>query len=178
MVAPTIPRVNQPKLIQKISSTLDFKGFLDNCFKQYGDIYFSKSFGNSEFLTVSHPEDLKVLFSSTHKVMEAPAAANRMFEPQLGENSVIIQDGERHQKQRKLMMPPLHGEGMLAYGKQICELTEQTVSAIKPGQSFIGRHLTEEITMKIILRVVFGIDEGQRFDELKTLMSAWQVRLV
>ncbi len=174
MVIQTIPKVKTPEIIQKLHVSLDFKGFLDNCFSQYGDTYFSQSFGNQEILTVSHPEDLKVLFNSTDRVMKAPGAANKLFEPQLGENSVILQDGERHQKQRKLMMPPLHGEGMLAYGEQICELAEQTICALKPGQSFMGRHLTEAITMKIILRVVFGINEGQRFDQLQDLMSTWQ----
>lgn len=168
-----LPKVDQPKIIQQLQSALDFQGYLDKCFEQYGDLYLNQ-FGPAEVLTVSHPEDLKILFNPNHRVMDAPGAANQMFSPQLGDKSLILQDGERHQRQRKVIRPPLFSEGMLAYGQQICDLTKQVMETLTPGQSFTARHLAEEITMKIILRVVFGIDEGERFNEIQALMTTWQ----
>lgn len=135
--------------------------------------FFTNSFGNLETLVVSHPQDLQELFNPTNKILDAPGVANEIFKPQLGENSLIVQDGERHQKQRKLIMPPFHGEQMLNYGQQICEITQQVIQHLKPGETFIARHLSENITMRIILKVVFGIDEGLRFEKLKNLMTTW-----
>ena len=168
-----IDKVKAPKAIQQVQFTLNPLEFLDHCAQNYGDLFFNNSFGNLETLVVSHPQDLQDLFNPKNKVLDAPGAANEIFKSQLGENSLIVQDGERHQRQRKLMMPPFHGERMLSYGKQICEITRQAVNHLKPNKTFITRHLSEDITMKIILKVVFGVDEGLRFEKLKNLMTTW-----
>ncbi|MDF5711996.1 MAG: cytochrome P450 [Nostoc sp. S4] len=168
-----IEKLKTPKFLQQIESTLKPLDFLERCAKNYGELFFTNSFGNLETLVVSHPLDLQELFNPTKKILDAPGTANEIFKPQLGENSLIIQDGERHQKQRKLIMPPFHGDKMLNYGQQICEITQQAMERLKPGETFIARHLSEDITMTIILKVVFGIDEGLRFEKLKNLMATW-----
>jgi cytochrome P450 family 110 len=173
MTVKQIEKLKSPKFIQQIQSTLKPMEFLDRCAKNYGELFFTNSFGNLETLVVSHPQDLQELFNPTNKILDAPGAANEIFKPQLGENSLIVQDGERHQRQRKLMTPPFHGEQMLSYGQQICEITKQITQQLKPGEIFMARHLIEDITMTIILKVVFGIDEGLRFEKLKNLMTTW-----
>ncbi|MGL5874002.1 MAG: cytochrome P450 [Xenococcaceae cyanobacterium] len=174
MTIKQISKLKTPKFIQQMQFTLKPLEFLDNCAKNYGELFFTRSFGNLETLVVSHPQDLQELFNPTNKILDAPGAANEIFKPQLGDNSLIVQDGERHQKQRKLMTPPFHGERMFDYGEQICEITQQVTQNLKRGETFIARHLSEDITMQIILKVVFGIDEGLRFEKLKNLMTTWQ----
>ena len=173
MTIKQIDKLKTPKLIQQIQSTLNPLEFLEHCAQNYGELFFTNSFGNLETLVVSHPQDLQELFNPKNKILDAPGAANEIFKPQLGENSLIVQDGERHQKQRKLMMPPFHGERMLNYGQQICEITQQVTQHLKPGETFIARHLSEEITMKIILKIVFGMEEGFKLEKLKNLMTTW-----
>ncbi|WGV25063.1 cytochrome P450 [Halotia branconii] len=173
MTIKQIEKLKTPKFIQQIESTLKPLEFLERCAKNYGELFFTNSFGSLETLVVSHPQDLQKLFNPTNKILNAPGAANEIFKPQLGENSLIVQDGERHQKQRKLIMPPFHGEQMVNYGQQICEITQQVIQHLNPGETFIARHLSEEITMTIILKVVFGIDEGLKFEKLKNLMTTW-----
>lgn len=169
-----IEKVKNPKFLQQIETIFYPLEFLERCAKQYGDIFLTNSFGNLETLIVSHPQDLQELFNPTNKILDAPGTANEMFKPQLGENSLIIQDGERHQKQRKLIMPPFHGEQMVNYGQQICAITQQMIEHLKPGETFIARHLSEEITMAIILKIVFGIEEKLRYEKLKDLITSWQ----
>ncbi|MDZ4877262.1 MAG: hypothetical protein CLLPBCKN_006697 [Chroococcidiopsis cubana SAG 39.79] len=127
MTVKQIEKLKTPKFIQQIESTLKPMEFLARCAKNYGELFFTNSFGDLETLVVSHPQDLQELFNPTNKILDAPGAANEIFKPQLGENSLIVQDGERHQRQRKLMMPPFHGEQMLNYGQQICEITQQAI---------------------------------------------------
>lgn len=78
--------------------------------------FFTNSFGNLETSVVSHPQDLQELFKPKNNILDAPGAANKIFTPHVGENSLIVQDRVRHQRQ--LMMPPFHGEKMLNYGQQ------------------------------------------------------------
>ncbi|MCF4967008.1 cytochrome P450 [Nostoc sp. CMAA1605] len=46
----------------------------------------------------------------------------------MGDNSLILLDGDRHQRQRQLLTPPFHGERMRAYGQAIQEITQQVSS--------------------------------------------------
>ncbi len=173
MTVKQIDRLKTPRFMQQIESTLEPLEFLDRCAKNYGDLFFSNPFGDLETLVVSHPQDLQELFNPKNNILDAPGAANKIFTPHIGENSLIVADGVRHQRQRQLMMPPFHGEKMLNYGQQICALTQQATQHLKPGETFIARHLSEEITMNIILKVVFGIEEELRFENLKNLMTTW-----
>lgn len=173
MTIKQIEQVKTPKFIQTIESILKPLEFLERCAKTYGELFFTNSIGAQEILVVSHPQDLQELFNPKNNILAAPGAANEIFKPLLGENSLIVQDGERHQKQRKLMMPPFHGEQMLNYGQEICEITQQVTQHLKRDETFIIRHLSEDITMRIILKVVFGINEGLRFEKLKQLMTTW-----
>lgn len=173
MTIKQIEKLKTPKIIQQIESFLKPLEFLDNCAKNYGDIFFTNNLANLETLVVSHPHDLQELFNPKNKIIDAPGAANELFKPQIGEYSLILQDGERHQRQRKLIMPPFHGEQMVNYGQQICEITQQAIQDLKIGETFIARHLTEDITMTIILKVIFGIEQKSRFEKLKNLMTTW-----
>ncbi len=173
MTVKQIDKVKTPKFIQQIESTLKPMEFLERCVQDYGELFFTNSFGNLETLVVSHPQDLQELFNPTNKILDAPGDANKIFTAHIGENSLMVQDGLRHQRQRQLMMPPFHGEKMLNYGQQICEITQQATQHLKSGETFIARHLSEEITMNIILKVVFGINEELSFAKLKNLMTTW-----
>lgn len=168
-----IEKLKIPKIIQQLESILKPLEFLERCAKNHGDIFIANFFANLETLVVSHPQDLQDLFNPVNKILDAPGTANEIFKHLLGENSLILQNGERHQEQRKLIMPRLHGEQMLNYGQQICEITQEVIQRLKPNQTFVARRISEEITMMIILKVVFGIDEELRFDKLKNLITTW-----
>jgi cytochrome P450 len=77
----------------------------------------------------------------------------------------------RHQRQRRLLMPPFHGERMRTYGKLICDITEQVMSQWKIGEPFYVRSSMQEISLRVILQAVFGLHEGQRFDQLRQLLN-------
>ena len=40
-----------------------------------------------------------------------------MLGPVVGERSVLLLDGAEHLRQRKLLLPPFHGERMRAYAR-------------------------------------------------------------
>ncbi|MDF5734010.1 MAG: cytochrome P450 [Rhizonema sp. PD38] len=173
MTVKQIEKIKTPQLIQQIEFTLRPLEFFERCAQNYGDIFFTTIFSDLKTLVVSHPQDLQELFDPASKILAAPGGANEILRPQVGENSLILQDGKRHLRQRKLMMPPLHGKRMVDYGQQTCDITQQAMQRLKPGKTFIARHVCEGITMKIILKIVFGINEGLRFEKLENLMTAW-----
>jgi cytochrome P450 len=80
---------------------------------------------------------------------------NKILQPLLGENSLIQLDGDRHQRQRRLLTPPFHGERMRAYGRIICDVAEQVMNKWTIGSPKPIHSSMQEISMRVILRAVF-----------------------
>lgn len=96
--------------------------------------------------------------------------AYRVLRESSGPHSVIQLDGDEHLRMRKLILPPLHGE-RLARWESFCERrTLQEIDAWTVGEPISLRPVTERISLAIILKVVFGIRDPARGDELRRLL--------
>jgi cytochrome P450 len=94
----------------------------------------------------------------------------RMMEPVTGPSSLLLLDGERHLRMRKLMLPPFHGEAIAHYAELIGEITDREIDAWRPGEVIRTRTVAQTITMEVIIRAVFGITDPDRIAELKRLL--------
>jgi unspecific monooxygenase len=163
-VLPTPPLWN---LLQWIIRPLEF---LDACASRYGDS-FSIRYGNLPPLTFfSHPQAIETIFTASPEQFDS-GRGNWVLRRTLGNNSVLLLDGDRHQRQRQLLMPPFHGERMRAYGQLICQITEAVTSQWQPGQPFTVRPSMQEISLNVILRAVFGLGEGEQYQQLKQRLN-------
>lgn len=139
--------------------------------RRYGDPF---SIGGDNLpLSVyfSHPEAIRQIFTADPETFVC-GRENRPLLPILGENSLILLDGERHQRQRRLLTPPFHGERIRTYGQLICGITEQVMSQWQVGEPFCVRSSMQEISLHVILSAVFGLHSGQRFEQLRQLLSS------
>ncbi|MFI5301287.1 MAG: cytochrome P450, partial [Polyangiales bacterium] len=96
--------------------------------------------------------------------------ANEVLRTIVGSNSLLLLDGERHLRERKLMMPPFHGERMRQYGDVMRDATSARIAAWRPGQAFSIHEETQAITLEVILRAVFGLD-GERLTAMRELLT-------
>jgi len=145
--------------------------YMEANYRQYGDLFFAR-WGLFEWVFVNHPQALKTILSQdTGKVISAPGDANEVLKPLLGEHSVIMLNGNQHRQRRKLIMPPFHGERLKIYADLIREITLEAIAQLQPGQDFQARKLTQQITMRVILRAVFGLHEGDRYRRLEQLLA-------
>jgi cytochrome P450 family 110 len=69
-------------------------------------------------------------------------------------------------------MPPFHGERMRNYGQQICDIALDVASKWSVDRSFVARTAMQEVTMRVILHAVFGLDNGPRLEKLKPLLAS------
>ena len=79
---------------------------------------------------------------------------------------MLLLDGPEHLRQRRLMLPPFHGERMRAYGETMREVAERHVAAWPVGRPFAVHPTMQAITLEIILRTVFGVEEPARVARL------------
>src|SRR5687768_14177272 len=94
----------------------------------------------------------------------------QVMEPVTGPSSILLLDGQRHMRMRKLMLPPFHGEAIAHYTDLIREITEREISGWRPGDTIRTRTVAQTITMEVIIRAVFGITEPERVAAMKRVL--------
>ena len=86
----------------------------------------------------------------------------------MGRNSVLLLDGPEHMRQRKLMLPSFHGERMQRYGDADARRSPtREIERWPVGEPFGLRPRTQAITLEIIMRTVFGIEDAERLARLR-----------
>jgi cytochrome P450 len=140
--------------------------FLERCSNRYGDM-FTVRFPIGTIVFVSDPAIIKEVFTGDPDVLHAGEANAAPLEPIMGKHSVLLLDGPEHMRQRKLMLPSFHGERMQSYGNLIREITESEVGNWPVGRAFGLRERTQAITLEVIMRAVFGIEDAERLDHLR-----------
>jgi len=147
--------------------------FMRGCNARYGDpfaVNLSQKLPPVVFF--SNPQALQVILTSDDSgLFDAPGDLNALLEPLLGTQSVMGLSGDRHRRMRQLLMPSFHGERMRSYGQLIRDITEEVMSQWVTGKPFSVRQSMQRISMRVILRAVFGLDEGTRYQQLERLLG-------
>ena len=158
---PTLPG---PELLQSFLWVRRPKEFMDFWSRHYGTAYRLKLMGFS-FAVFSDPESIRQIFAAKPNEMYA-GEFNRILRAVVGTESSLLLDGSEHLRHRKLLLPSFHGERMRFYGETMASITRAAIAEWKPGQVLSLHRYTQEITLQIILRTVFGADVGGELDAL------------
>ena len=84
---------------------------------------------------------------------------------------MLTLDEGPHLRQRKLLLPPFHGENVRRWESTIRSIAERDIVTWPVGRPFALHDHTREITLEVILRTVFGVREQDRFDRARTLVK-------
>ncbi len=160
------PGPDAPPLLQGLRWVQWPIPFLEECAQTYGDAFTIRVPGRPPVVMVSHPDAIKDLFTGSEEDLRA-GEANSVLEPLLGRHSLLLLDGSEHLRERRVLLPPFHGERMQAYGTTMQEIARRAIDAWPVGRPFAIHPEMQGITLDVILRTVFGIDEGPRHRELR-----------
>jgi cytochrome P450 family 110 len=164
MTLPNGPKT--PPFLQVLEVIVKPLETLEKNVQKYGDSYTARlgSFGSIVVLT--QPEAIEAVMTAPNDLFES-GGSNAVFRPFLGTNSILMMDGKAHQRERKLLTPPFHGERLKTYGQAICEITHQVTERWHPGQTFSMRRVIQEISLRVIMRTVLGVHDGERAEQLR-----------
>ena len=157
---PTSPR---PLVIGRF--ILQPTSFLEKCAERYGEYFTLRLSEDRTIVITSDPEAVKTIFTGDPEHLHA-GKNNAILQPLLGERSVLLLDGREHLRQRRLLLPPFHGERMKAYGETMREVAERHVAAWPAGTEFPSQTSMQAITLEVILRTVFGLTDERRIAEV------------
>ena len=116
------------------------------------------------------------MFTASPDDVYAGESTGPILEPFVGTNSLLLLDGARHLRERRMMMPSFHGERMATYVQIMADATRDDMRTWPLHEPFAMRPHTQRITLEVILRAVFGVgDEGSLSTlrgHLHTLLTA------
>jgi cytochrome P450 family 110 len=163
--------ITSPAWWQLINWIADPIGFQQKSSQKYGDIFSMHLSGIGSYVIIGNPQAVQEIFNQDAKF--DIGRGNELAKPLLGQNSLMLLDGDRHRRERKLLMPPFHGEKLQTYAKKICLITDNIINKWQINQPFIARSAMQKISLEVILQIVFGLSEGERYQQLKPLLTAW-----
>jgi cytochrome P450 family 135 len=161
---PPGPRL--PRWLQTAGFIFQNVRFIDWARRRYGDLVTFRTLFDPCFVMVFEPELVKQVFRGPPSQLRA-GEANAVLEMVVGQNSLLLLDGAAHLRERKLLLPPFHGERMRAYEEVMRQAADRQIDSWPVGRAFPLLASMRSLTLDVILRAVFGVDEGPRKEELK-----------
>ena len=161
---PPGPRL--PSLAQGLWFLARPVGFFDHCRARYGDPFTIRVPSTPPVVLFSAPEAIRAIFTAGDDDVLA-GEATAVLRPILGPNSLLLLDGARHLRERRMMMPPFQGDRMRAYAETMRDVTDRALVTWPVGAPFPLLPQTQAITLDVIVRTVFGLREGAAMDTLR-----------
>jgi cytochrome P450 family 135 len=170
------PGSRLPSAIQSVRLSRDPIGFFIGARRRYGDVFRASFLGFHKLVYVADPGLVKEVFAGDPARFHAGEANATVLEPALGPNSVLTLDEDEHLRQRKLLLPPFHGEAIRRYGEVIRRVAERDIATWPLGEPFALRPHMQAITLEVILRTVFGVTDPDRLERARRVVDEFAAR--
>ena len=171
------PGTRTPAWVQALRYSRNPLGFLSDEQRRRGDIFSVRFPFFGRVVYVARPDLVKAVFTGPPADFHAGEANATVLEPALGPHSVLTLDDEPHLRQRKLLLPPFHGERVRRYEELIVEMTRREMESWPLGEAFALRPHTQRITLAVIMRAVFGVHDEQRLERFERLIDDFSRRV-
>ena len=158
-----------PRALQTLKWTWKPIPFMRECARAYGDAFTIRLLGFVPLVFCSRPSDIKEIFTGDPDSLLA-GRSNELLKPVFGANSILLLDGARHRRERQLLLPSFHGERLRLYGAIMRETVDRSIEDWPVGRVFPIHKYMQQITLDVILRVVFGLHEGEMWSRLRGLL--------
>ncbi len=160
------PGPRWPKTLQTVGFWTRPTASVDRLRSRYGARVTTRLIGQPPFVILSDPDDAKAVLTAPPDVLH-PGEGAILLEPIVGRHSVILLDEAPHLEQRKLLLPAFHGDRIARLTDLMEELTTRELDSWPLDEPVELHTRLQALTLEIILRAVFGLDEGPRLDRLR-----------
>ena len=151
------PNIDLPKVAQTLRFSMRQIEFVFKARRELGEVFRMHGVIPGGPVITSHPDHVKSLFMA--KPEQAPSLTGESpLRPILGPNSVLTAVGPRHMRQRKLLLPPFHGEAIAQYVEMITEAAEREIDSWPVGETIALAPRMQAITLDVIMAGIFGIE--------------------
>ena len=151
------PVVPLPRLVQVLRIGTRQAEFMFRWRRELGEVFRVRGFIAGGPVITSHPDHVRSLFTAKPELVPSLTAESPLL-PIVGPSSVLTANGPRHLRQRKLLLPPFHGEAIDRYTQMIADATERELESWPLGSPFPLAPRMQAITLEVIMGAIFGVD--------------------
>jgi cytochrome P450 len=137
------------------------------CHRKYGDVFTLRLGDFGTIVIVADPESVRQLFSAPAEWFEC-RHFNRSYRYVMGPDALFLHDGDGHRRLRRILAPQISGEKLRPQAAEVCRVTSEAIQGWGRGGIVRLRPLMHEITLRCLLKYVFG-DR----DEPRELVVSW-----
>ena len=176
-MAPLPPGPRMPRAVQTVAWITRPGPFVLRAQRRFGDAFTIRIGTERPWVMLAHPDAVKQVFTGDPALLHA-GKANVILRPFLGRASVLLTDGPEHMRQRKVMLPPFHGSRMAGYRDMVAEIAREHIATWPRGRRLALAPRMQSITLDVVLRVIFGVRESARVDELRPRVRGMVERIM
>jgi cytochrome P450 len=127
-----------------------------------------------QWLCLTHPDDIRSVFSADSGVLRlgAALAKNSAHPLVLGPTGLTNVDGDEHTRRRKMQLPPFRGRALASYEEVMERKTEDAMARWPYGQPTRAYTHMQAISLEIIMAVIFGVTDPDRVQRLRAATMA------
>ena len=165
------PGPREPAAIQMSEWIVRPTALLRRCHARYGEPFTLKiGWSDAPMVLVSDPADIKRIFAADPDELRG-GASSTVLEPFAGPRSILVLDGAEHLRQRRLMLPPFHGEALARWRDTMAALAHEELDRWTPGVPIRAHRRMQVLTLEVILRVVFGTGDPELRDAIRRTLD-------
>ncbi len=145
--------------------------FLEDCRRRYGDAFSVMFLGfETPMVMLSDPAAIRALY--TERRHGLPPGRTFALRPIMGARSILLLEGAEHLERRKVMLPPFHGDRMRAYEPIVRDVAEREIATWPTDRAFPVHPRMQAVTLEVILRAVFGVEDRGRRERLAEMLNS------
>ena len=144
--------------------------FLDQNQARYGDLFVLRLPGMPPLHICADPKAVATLTASSYDDCERFGGGAEYF---LGPRALICLQGDEHRSLRRQIGPGLHAERLRACLPQMDEEAQKAVAQLRSDQPLLMHEVFQSLTLRIILRCLFGDLPPARAEQLRSDVLAY-----
>ncbi|HWK25893.1 MAG TPA: cytochrome P450 [Solirubrobacter sp.] len=165
------PGPREPTALQTLEWVLRPTALLRRAQARHGEPFTLRTaWSDAPLVLTSDPAEIKRIYAAPPDVLRG-GDSSAFLEPFVGPHSLLILHGEPHRRQRRLMMPPFHGEALPRWTATIAEIARAEVATWEPGVELRVLPRMQALTLEVIQRVIFGSRDPELRDALRRALD-------
>ena len=165
------PGPKAPSALQTVEWIVRPTALLRRAQARYGEPFTLRTaWSDAPLVLTSDPAEIKRVYAAPPDVLQGGEAAG-FLEPFAGRNSILILHGPEHARQRKLVMPPFHGEALKRWTDTMAEVAHEELDTWPLGTPLKTLPRMRTLTLEVIQRVIFGSRDPELRDALRAALD-------
>ncbi|NEO15820.1 MULTISPECIES: cytochrome P450 [unclassified Moorena] len=165
-----VESLKTPVWMQRMEYIANPVGYWERAYRAYPDAFWAKGIDFGRPLVVFYtPKAAQEIIENRSRHLTTTAFDSEL-KAIFGDSSFFTLEGMPHLHARKLLIPMLHGKHIQAYGQLICNLVNDVMQTIPAYQPFSVWETAQDISMQVMIKLLFGSYHQERYQQIKRLM--------